>query len=239
MNQLIETNHNDSGEIIISGRELHKFLESNERYSKWFSRMLTYGFVEGVDFTSGQKSTVVNNGALRTLDDHELTIDMAKEISMIQRNERGAQARRYFLQVEKMWNSPEMIIKRAHEFLEKQVLELQENIDRNKSKVFFAEAVEVSKNAILVKDLATLLKQNGIDIGQNRLFEWLRNNDYLCAGKTMRNKPTQRAMDMKLFEISTHLHSGSDGEFYTKYTPKVTGKGQAYFINKLLNKEKV
>lgn len=241
MNELIATSHNESGDIIVSGRELHEFLEVRTKYVDWFNRMKEYGFIENIDFIEVNELSQKREGSRlvnREIQDHHIKLDMAKEISMIQRTEKGKQARQYFLHIEKMWNSPEMIMKRALEYADKQVLKLQQKIEQDKSKVFFAEAIEVSKNAILVKDLATLLKQNGVDIGQNRLFDWLRQNDYLCAGKTMRNKPTQRAMDMKLFEISTHIYSGKDGEVYTKYTPKVTGKGQTYFINKFLERKK-
>lgn len=100
MNQLIETSTNDTGEIIVSGRELHEFLESSERYSKWFERVLGYGFAEGVDYTPYQKVHPQNH---QEITDHVLKIDMAKEISMIQRNEKGKQARQYFIEVEKRY----------------------------------------------------------------------------------------------------------------------------------------
>lgn len=239
MNELISTSQNDSGDILVSGRELHEFLESKERYSKWFSRMLEYGFTENVDYTSGQKSTLVNNGAERLLDDHHLKLDMAKEISMIQRTDKGKQARQYFLQLEKMWNSPEMVMKRALQYADQKVIELQSKIEKDKHKVFLAEAIEISPTVILVKDLAILLKQKGVDTGEVRLYKWLRKNGYLCGSKAYWNKPTQRSMDMGLFEIKTHIHTDSNGAPQIKYTPKVTGKGQTYFINKFLGKQEV
>lgn len=101
MNELIKTEVNENQEIVVSGRELHEFLEVKERYSKWFERMISYGFVAEEDFTSVLKSTVVNNGAKRELDDHHIKIDMAKEVSMIQRTDKGKQARQYFIQAEK------------------------------------------------------------------------------------------------------------------------------------------
>ncbi|MGD6898633.1 phage antirepressor KilAC domain-containing protein [Bacillus infantis] len=237
MNELISTNHNDHGEIIIRGRELHEFLEVGTEYAKWFSRMTEYGFVENVDFIVIVKNDENPLGG-RPKHDHHIKLDMAKEISMIQRTEKGKQARQYFLQIEKMWNSPEMIMKRALEYADRKVVELQGQIEKDKHKVFFANALQISENAILVKDLATLLTQKGFKTGQNRLFDWLRENGYLCGSKAYFNKPTQRSMDLELFEVSTHVHTGSDGKPYTKYTPKVTGKGQIYFINKFLDKEK-
>lgn len=101
----------------------------------------------------------------------------------------------------------------------------QQQILQQQPLVTFAEAVQVSTNTILVKDLATMLKQKGVDIGQNRLFEYLRENGYLCRKKgSMYNSPTQRSMDMGLFERQPYVRSNSNGEFETKFTSKVTGK---------------
>ena len=134
-----------------------------------------------------------------------------------------------------MWNSPEMIMKRALEFANKQVESLQKKIEADKPKVLFADAVTASKSSILVGELAKILKQNGIDIGQNRLFEWLRNNGYLIKRKgTDYNSPTQRAMELGLFQVKETVITHSDGHTSINKTTKVTGKGQQYFINKLM-----
>jgi len=102
--------------------------------------------------------------------------------------------------------------------------------------VTFAQAVQVSTNLISIKQLAILMKQKGIETGQNRLFEWLRENGYLCKKRgSMYNTPTQYAMDLGLFESQEFVRTNSEGEFVTSFTPKVTGKGQFYFINKFLN----
>lgn len=100
MDNLIKISVNEGQEQVVSGRELHEFLELTERYSSWFNRMLQYGFIENVDFTSVKSFTVVNNGAKKELDNHLLKISMAKEISMLQRNDRGKQARLYFIKCE-------------------------------------------------------------------------------------------------------------------------------------------
>ena len=97
MNELIPVQKNKYGDVVVSGRDLHEFLENNERYSKWFDRIVKYGFVEKIDYTTVPKSTVVGNGASKVIIDHALTLDMAKEISMIQRNEKGKRARQYFI----------------------------------------------------------------------------------------------------------------------------------------------
>lgn len=112
---------------------------------------------------------------------------------------------------------------------------LTEKIDMDKPKVLFADAVSTSKSSILVGQLAKLLKQNGIDIGQNRLFDWLRQNGYLIRQRSDNyNLPTQRAMEMGLFRIKESTHLNGDGVSVTTRTTKVTGKGQQYFIEKFL-----
>ena len=102
-------------------------------------------------------------------------------------------------------------------------------------KGIFADAVSVSKTDILIGDLAKLIKQNGHDIGQKRLFAWLREKGYLVKRKGLDwNMPTQRAMEMKLFRVKETVVTHSDGHTTVSKTPKVTGKGQVYFVNKFL-----
>lgn len=234
-NPLINLHEQNDGSVAVMGRELYEFLDITERYNSWFDRMIQYGFTKNLDFTSVKSFTVVNNGAKREIDDHALSIDMAKEISMIQRNEKGKQARQYFLQVEKAWNSPEMIMKRALQIADRKMIDLQDKIKADKPKVLFADSVSASHTSILVGDLAKLLKQNGVDIGAHRLFTWLRENGFLIKRKgTDWNMPTQRSMDMELFEIKESAHNNPDGSVRVTKTSKVTGKGQVYFINKFL-----
>ncbi|MGA4725632.1 phage antirepressor [Carnobacterium maltaromaticum] len=110
---------------------------------------------------------------------------------------------------------------------------LKDTLEEQKSQVVFAKAVEVSQNSVGVKILATILKQNGIDIGQNRMFQWLRDNKYLSSrpGNSW-NMPTQKSMDLGLFELKPNPYFHKNGEADTRYTPLVTGKGQIYFVNK-------
>ena len=111
----------------------------------------------------------------------------------------------------------------------------KEKIETDKPKIVFADAVSVANTSILIGELAKILKQNGVDIGQNRLFEYLRNNGYLISRKgSDRNMPTQKSMEMGLFEIKETTISHSDGHTTINKTPKVTGKGQQYFINHFL-----
>jgi phage antirepressor YoqD-like protein len=112
---------------------------------------------------------------------------------------------------------------------------LQTKIDEDKPLVLFAESLQVSQDSILVADLAKLLKQNGVDIGEKRLFSWLRENGYLIKSGSEYNMPTQRSMDLKIMEIKMGHRSSSDGTVKITRTPKITGKGQVYFINKFID----
>ena len=107
-------------------------------------------------------------------------------------------------------------------------------IQEMKPKVLFADAVATADTSILIGDLAKLIKQNGHDIGQKRLFEWLRSHDYLIKGGNSKNMPTQKSMELKLFEVKERTINNPDGSVRITKTTKVTGKGQQYFINKFL-----
>ena len=124
MNELIPTIENENGNLLVSGRDLHEFLEVKTEYRKWFGRMAEYGFIENVDFIRvTQKRPTL--GGLQDIADHQIKVDMAKEISMLQRNEKGKTARQYFLELERHWNSPEMILKRAQDYLNARVAKLE------------------------------------------------------------------------------------------------------------------
>ena len=227
MNEIIKVNYDNDRPTVLA-RELHDFLEVKTAFKDWFPRMCEYGFSEGIDFSS----FLSESSGGRPAQDAQLTIEMAKEICMLQRNERGKQARRYFIQLEKDWNSPEKVMARALQIADKRIKALEVKMEEQKPKVLFAESVEVAKTSILIGELAKLLKQNGINIGQNRLFEWLRNNGYLIRRQgSDYNMPTQRAMEMGLFEIKETTITHSDGHIHVSKTPKVTGKGQVYFVN--------
>lgn len=234
MNNLIAVNY-EGKQPSVSGRELHDALEIKTAYKDWFPRMCEYGFTEGEDYTL-KNERVPSEKRERTYEqtDHALTIPMAKELCMLQRNDKGKKFRQYFIKVEEAWNSPEMVMKRALEFANRKVEELTAQITADKPKVLFAEAVETAKTSINVGDLAKLLKQNGVEIGQNRLFKQLRAEGYLMKGGASHNLPTQRSMNMGLFEIMEWVINKPDGTTALRRTTKVTGKGQTYFINKFV-----
>lgn len=237
--EMFNIQEKENGEIAISGRELHQALEVSTRYDKWFERMTEYGFENGIDFIS-QVEKVHCQKRARTYEqvNHILTLDTAKEIAMIQRSEPGKRARQYFIQVEKAWNSPEMIMQRALKIANNTINQLETKIERDKPKIVFADAVATTKTSILVGELAKIIKQNGINIGQRRLFEWLRQNGFLIKRKGVDyNMPTQYSMERELFEIKETSITHSDGHTSISKTPKVTGKGQQYFVNKFLGEK--
>lgn len=243
MNDLITVNYENSERPTVSGRDLHMLLEVETPYHKWFPRMCEYGFTESIDFNTDKNVRVQiegNREVSREVTDHQLTIEMAKEICMLQRNEKGKQIRQYFIQLETAWNTPEMVMTRALRMAEDNIQKLQNTnfalsaqIEADKPKVIFADAVAASQTSILVGDLAKLLKQNGINMGQNRLFAYLRDNGYLMKQGSSKNMPTQRSMDMGLFEVKESSITNPDGSIRITKTTKITGKGQVYFINKL------
>lgn len=224
----------DNDRPAVSARDLHDFLEVGARYNDWFPRMCEYGFTEGEDYYSFL-SNRVDGLSGKPRQDAVLTIDMAKEICMIQRNEKGKQARQYFLQVEKDWNSPEKVMARALQIAETKLKTLETKVAADAPKVLFADAVSASRTSIIVGELAKILKQNGVEIGPHRLFAWLRENGYLIRrnGSDF-NTPTQRSMELGLFTVKETAITRSDGAVTVSKTPKVTGKGQQYFIQKFL-----
>lgn len=139
--------------------------------------------------------------------------------------------------LEQALTSPDFLIRLATELKTEQEARrlAEQKIEADKPKVLFADSVAASHGSILVGELAKLLNQNGIDIGQNRLFNWLRENGYLiCRKGTDYNMPTQRSMEMQLFNIKETAITHSDGHVSISKTVKVTGKGQVYFVNKFL-----
>ena len=237
MDNLIPVNY-ETDQPCVSARDLYEQLNIKTAFKDWFPRMCEYGFEEGKDFCS--KMSESTGG--RPSKDADISIDMAKQICMIQRSPEGKQIRQYFLDLEKAWNTPEQIFARALKMADKTIDKLKsenttliEDNQRMKPKEIFADAVTASKDSILIGDLAKILKQKGIDIGQNRLFQKLRNNGYLIQRRGPSwNMPTQKSMEMGLFEVEERTITNPDGTTKISKTTKVTGKGQQYFINKLL-----
>lgn len=239
MENLIPVNY-DAEQPTVSARDLHGALGVSKRFSVWFE-VNSQGFVENEDFTSVLSSTVVNNGALRELQDYKLSVDMAKHICLMSRTEKGKLIRQYFIDLEKAWNTPEQVFARALKMADKTIESLKadnavllESVERMRPKEVFADAVSASQTSILIGELAKLLRQNGIEIGQRRLFSWMRENGFLLKRGSGRNMPSQKGMELGLFEIKEGSYINGAGENIITKTTKVTGKGQQYFINKFL-----
>lgn len=242
MKDLLKINY-DAEQPTISARELYKSLEISKRFSAWFESN-SQGFIENEDFTSVLVGTEVqNNGGVqvRELQDYALTVDMAKHLCLMSRTEKGKQCRQYLIDLEKAWNTPEQVMARALKLADKEIDRLKadnkvllEDTARMKPKEIFADAVAASHTSILIGELAKLLKQNGVKTGRRRLFTWMRDNGYLIKGGSSRNMPTQKGMELGLFEIKETTINNPDGSIRISRTTKVTGKGQQYFINKFL-----
>lgn len=199
MNELLRVNY-DSDRITLSARELHDFLEVKSKYADWFKNMSAYGFEENQDYRAISKN--LENGGRRI--DHEITLDMAKEIAMIQRSEKGKQIRQYFLELERKWNSPEAVMNRALEYSRKQVqallqtnekLELEnkmkdQQLNELKPKADYYDQILQSKSLVLISQIA---------------------KDYGYGAPTM-NK--------KLHELGVQYKQGGQWLLYSKYQNK-------------------
>lgn len=237
MNELIPTQQNEENEILVCGRDLHEFLEIKTTYTQWFERMKEYGFAENVDFIVITKN--VNDassfGGVRKLIDHHIKLDMAKEISMLQRNEKGKQARLYFIEIEKKWNSPEMIVQRAMEIQNQKVKQLESHIEENKRFTEFGKVVEGSNATINIGAFAKLIyEKHRINLGRNKMLKWMREKGYLIKTGRERNFPKQTYIEQGLFELKPTVVKRTHGDVQGG-TPMITGKGQVRITEKLLS----
>ena len=140
--------------------------------------------------------------------------------------------------VEEVLSDPDTIINLATQLKEERERRqtAERTVEIQRPKALFAEAVETSTNSVLIGELSKIIRQNGVDIGQNRLFNWMRDNGYLIRKRgESYNLPSQKSMDLGLFEIKKRTVNNPDGSIRTTRTPKVTGKGQVYFVNKFIS----
>ena len=202
MNEIIKLNTDN---MTVSARELHAALEIEKRFSAWFETN-SQGFVEGEDFNGAYLKVQSNQyGGEKELQDYQISIDMAKHICLMSRTEKGRQCREYLINLEKAWNTPELVMARGLQAAQRVIEQKDEKIklltadnERMKPKEVFADAVTASDNSILVRDLAKIIKQNGKPMGEKRMYKWLRERGYIVKHST---QPTQKAMELGLFEI--------------------------------------
>lgn len=219
MNELLKINTTDSERITVSARDLYEFLEATERFNSWFERMTQYGLTEGEDFNplkSLRVQTEGNREVQREVDDYQLTIDTAKQIAMLQRNEKGTQARKYFIQVENAWNSPERVMARALTIANKTIETLKiENSEMKPKADYFDNLVE--------RNLLTNFRDTAKELGlrQTDLINNLIEDGYVYRDQKSKLKPyakygkTGKGL-FELKEFSRNDHS----DIQTLITPK-------------------
>lgn len=214
MNELIKVSINEKQEPVVCARDLHEHLEIRDNYTDWFKRMVDYGFSEGQDFigffresTGGRKAT-----------EHHITIDMAKELCMIQRNDKGKQARQYFIAVEKEYNSPEKLMARALQLSNRVLLEYKHQLELIQPKVDFHDAVVGSSDTI---DMGQVAKVLNCGIGRNKLFEILREKKVLRDN----NEPFQSYCDRGWFRMVESKYQLPNGDTRINIKTVVFQKG--------------
>ena len=239
MQELIKIIDN-GGQKAVSAKELYTFLGYDiKNWSRWCSKNISENefAMEGADF---QLLVIKKSDNLKGnfATDFAISIDFAKRLSMMARTQKGEELRDYFIACENKLKqlAPQTFsqaLKLAYE--QSLVIEQQDKLIAEQApKVVFSDAIIGSKTSCLISELAKIITQNGYKIGQNRLFEWLRKNDYLGKHGVRRNMPHQRYQEQGLFQIKKGVHSGKDGELFNNSTTVVTTKGQSYFINKFL-----
>lgn len=226
-NELLRIDYTNVDRPTVLGRDLHEALEVQTAYKDWFPRMCEYGFEEGKDFSSIlSKST-----GGRPQQNHQLTISMAKELCMLQRTQKGKECREYFIKVEEAWNKPEIVLSRALIMANNSLQELRSNnaqlLAENaviKPKAEFADRVANTDGLLSMSNFAKVIQDEHINMGRNKLFEWLRNQGYLRGN----NEPYQQYVNQGLFRVRETVHNGG-----LRTQTYVTGKGQLYLVEKL------
>ncbi|WP_194250863.1 phage antirepressor KilAC domain-containing protein [Fusobacterium pseudoperiodonticum] len=227
MNDLIKIEIKDNQQLV-SGRDLHSFLEIKTPYTQWIERMIEYGFIENTDYILvSQKSESSNITGVKVIQEHFMTIAMAKEISMIQRNEKGKLARQYFIKCEEAWNSSEMILARANQIQAKMIEDstkkiqlLETKIEEMQPKADFYDDVADSTNTCDMQTVAKTLNFKGV--GRNTLFEILRDSKILQYD----NIPYQKYVDRGWFRlIETKYHDKKTSEPRINFKTVVFQKG--------------
>lgn len=224
MNELLNINLDTR---TVSARDLHEQLNIGTQFTHWFERMCEYGFTEGVEFWSKKAKTPETGG--RPATDYEISIDMAKEICMIQRTPEGKKVRQYLIDLEKAWNTPEQVMARALRLADETIKSLTVDIERMKPKEEFFDAVTDSKDAIPMANVAKVLGIQGI--GRNNLFKILRAEKILQSNSI----PYQEYIDRGYFRVVEQKYDKPYGEVGINIKTLVFQKG-IDFIQKLLVK---
>ena len=216
MNELITITY-ESDRPTVLGRDLHEKLGVQTRYNDWFKRMCEYGFEEGNDFYSFLSKTSENG---RPANDHQLTLDMAKQICMIQRSEAGKRYREYFLDIERKWNSPEAVMGRALKIAEMKLEEAKQTVARLEPKAAYYDTVADSTGLTSFRETAKVF-----GIKEHEFIRYVEDKK-LCY-RDSRNKliPYAENRKTKWFEVKEVIYSSSEGPKTTVYT-KITPTGR-------------
>lgn len=219
----------------VNARDLHKSLDSKQDFSTWIkARIEKIRLVQGRDFEVFHKSVENSNGGRPTIE-YIITTDIAKHFCMIEMTDKGHNIRNYFIECEKQlqtqFKTPSNMIEALELALEqaKQIQALEQKVESDKPKVEFADKISQANNAISVSDFAKLLSKQGFNIGQNKLFAWLRDNKYLLDS----NLPYQKYMERGYFEVIEQAYATQKGCGMVSLKTLITGKGQIYLTNKL------
>lgn len=245
--QIFQQEINNEKVNSVNARDLWVALESKQDFSTWIKARLeqTYA-VENEDYGVFRKA-VENLKGGRPLLEYALSLDLAKHISMLEKNEKGNQIRKYFISCEKQsiqqqsHSLPQTYLEALESLVEseKRNQALQERIEQDRPKVTFANAVSGSDSSISIGQFAKILKQNGIETGRQRLFNYFREKGYLIKGRTKDfNMPTQKAMEQGLFEVQEKAVALKDKTILS-LSPRVTTKGQKFFIELFADKQGV
>lgn len=228
-----QTTINGADVNSVNSREIHSQLEVKTPYSNWIKRAIEkYGFEENQDFTIN-KFVIRNNAQL----DYIVTLDMAKELCMLDDSDKGRSFRKYLIQCEKDLNKPisfEEMAKQTILLADKRIKELELKIAEDRPLVSFAKSIEASVDSVLISNYAKLLSDTeNVVIGQNKLFSWLRYAGYLMESGDRHNVPYQKYIDNGYFEISTSTFASPSGT-HQRFTSKITGKGQIALARKIV-----
>lgn len=232
MNGLVKIEINESQEPVVSARELHKVLEVKKQFTDWWKQQQGYGFEENQDFVVYTSRCMANqHGGKKEIKDYAMKLDMAKELAMVSKTDKGKEVRKYFIQVEKDFNSPEKIMARALVIANKQISTLQLKLEEQQPMVEFAETVANTKDYIDMNEMAKVCNDeklliNGKLIGRNKLYNWLRDRGYIMQNST---QPYQKYINNGLFKVVEVVKNTAYGS-KTNTKTLISGKGQIKIV---------
>lgn len=229
MNELIKINY-ESDRPTVLARDLHEFLEVETPFNKWFSRMCEYGFTDGADF----QTFLSESTGGRPATDAQITIDMAKEICMLQRNEKGKQARQYFLQLEKAWNDPDMIMARALKFAEGKLRLAEAKISGLQSELDVAQPKADFYDTFVSPNKCTGLRDTAKELGisERKFVNFLIDEKYLYRTPAQQLRPYAKKSNEGLFETKDWYTKSDIVKIRVFFTPQ----GKQFFHKKLVEK---